>query len=183
MANTTNTRTIPLTQGYEAIVDADDYDMIMQWKWSAQRVQGGVRAVRSGPRGKHIEKREVFKMHRVIMSAPTGTIVDHINHDMLDNRKSNLRICTAKENSRNRRSAIGSKSRYIGVNWSNRYRKWEARLKIGGRSLWFGRYTEECDAARAYDAAAVIHYGEFANLNFTLATPTPTPPAWPRTMQ
>jgi AP2 domain/HNH endonuclease len=92
--------------------------------------------------------------------------VDHINGNGLDNRRTNLRPATSAENARNRRSQRGSSSPYKGVSWIRSRRNWRANLRVGDRLIHLGSYTDPADAARAYDAAALKYFGEFARLNF-----------------
>ncbi len=102
-------------------------------------------------------------MHRVILQPTDGKQTDHINHNTLDNRRQNLREATPLENSRNKKQGKG-KSRYKGV--SPVKGRWIAQIGIGGQN-YIGSYKTEIDAAKAYDAAAMKHFGEFARLNFT----------------
>jgi hypothetical protein len=100
------------------------------------------------------------------MNAPTGIEVDHRNHNGLDNRRSNLRLATGHQNQGNRRPQGGS-PRFKGVYLSRS--KWVAQIRFGGSKRYLGRFTVEEDAARAYDAAARLIFGEFACTNFNLA--------------
>lgn len=107
------------------------------------------------------------KLHRLVVNAPDGVLVDHKNHDKADCRKSNLRLATDAQSVRNRRKLRRSgkpASPYIGV-----YRNgagWIARICIDGRRVSVGTYPTDEAAARAYDAAAAKNVGEFARLNF-----------------
>lgn len=121
-------------------------------------------------------KRIKFLLSRLVMKAPNGVYVDHINHDTLDNRKSNLRICTQSENMCNsfkRKTYRGKKttSQYKGVNWANDAKfsknQWRAYITINGKRCPLGRYYSEKMAAYAYDCAAKQNHGEFASLNFS----------------
>lgn len=96
---------------------------------------------------------------------PDGEI-DHMNGDKADNRIGNLRVASRIENNRNRKSHSGGSSKYCGVNWKAAARKWVAAIRIDGKRLHLGYFTDELEAARAYDAAAIKHHGEFANINF-----------------
>ncbi len=109
-------------------------------------------------------------MHRVIMVPSAGLIVDHINQNGLDNRRANMRLCTQSENKRNRASRPGSSSQFLGVSRSKRSTKWLATIRVGGQHIHLGYHADEADAARAYDAAALEYFGQFANPNF----PRPT---------
>lgn len=114
----------------------------------------------------HINGRAVMCfLHRVIMNAPPGVEVDHINGNTLDNRRCNLRICTHKENGRNQKSHGGS-SKYKGVSWHKQRRKWQAQIKVDGKNIHLGYFDDEEGTAFTYDVAARILFGDFARLNF-----------------
>ena len=159
-----DTKLIPLTQGLHAIVDAADYTWLSQWTWRALNQPHGFRAVRDSPRAGG--KRGLIWMHRVIMDVPDGVSIDHINHNPLDNRRSNLRICTIAENNRNSRSHKGSSSQYRGVHWDIPRGKWRVQIGSDKKVKHLGDYSCEIEAAKAYDAAARTYHGEFANPNF-----------------
>lgn len=154
---------IPLTRGYVAIVDDEDFEHLSQFKWYASGKPGNVYAVRkppmvNGKRGGNIG------MHREIMQA-IG--VDHKNGNTMDNRRENLRLATEQQNAANRRKTRSkTSSQYIGVTWHVREKIWYAACC----NKFLGRFTSEHDAAVAFDVAARIEYGEFAKLNF----PTPS---------
>lgn len=155
------TRSIALTKGYAALVDDEDYEMLMEVKWFAHAEGRSIYATRKTSRK---EGHKCLRMHRLIMSAPDGMEVDHVNHNGLDNRRENLRLCTHVENSRNSRRRACNTSGYKGVYKCDH--KWRAIIGLGGRTHHLGTHATEELAARAYDAAALLHYGAFANLNF-----------------
>ncbi len=146
---------IPLTRGLQAIVDAEDYEWLSQYKWHANpsKRNGTIYAARS------VGHSSVL-MHRMIMRPPKGKVVDHINGNGLDNRRCNLRICNRQENARNRRKHVGGKSRFIGV--YPRGKKWGAF--VGHQHV--GVFEDEVEAAKARDRRALAMYGEHAWLNF-----------------
>lgn len=150
---------IPLTQGKFAIVDDADYEWLNQWKWHFARQTGyAARKDWSGGKPKYL------LMHRVILNAPKHLQVDHINGDGLDNRRCNIRLATAAQNSWNQKAISSSISEYKGVSfYDNRF---VVRIFVNGGNLYFGGFTDECLAARIYDFAAVKYYGEYARLNF-----------------
>ncbi len=151
-------RRIPLTRGKYAIVDPKDYEWLVKYKWHANGRQGGILYAVN-------QKRQ--RMHRLIMNAPKEKLVDHINGNGLDNRRANLRLATYTQNSWNSRHGIGQgTSRYKGVIWYKRNKKWEAVISVNGRRKHLGYYKKEIDAARAFDKAAKERRGEFAVLNF-----------------
>lgn len=151
---------IPLSGGHYALVDAADYEWLSRYNW---RLHTGY-AMRQ-------EKGRRLYMHREIMRPPEGTLIDHANCDKLDNRRGNLRMCTRRENMRNKGKHMKSASRFKGVGYSKARRKWYALLRVEGVRFWMGYFEDEAEAARAYDRKAVEIFGEFANLNF--------PEEWP----
>ncbi len=153
-------RTISLTRGYSAIVDDDDYETLAKHKWYATVCKHTVYAMRREGGG----DRRCHYMHRDILSATGSIMVDHIDHNGLNNSRANLRLATRSQNLCNRRSKEGSASRYLGVG-RNRD-KWVARIRKGGKQRTLGYFSDEADAARAYDTAARELHGEFARPNF-----------------
>lgn len=153
-------RYLPLSQGYVALVDDEDFDFLLGFSWYAKKASG-----RKGSQY-YPTNWKVGKMHRLIMNCPKGMQVDHINHNPMDNRKCNLRIriCTIKENLRNRRRKPKSSSRFLGVHPSGR--KWYATIGVDYKHIYLGTFETQEEAAKAYDLNAQKYFGEFANLNF-----------------
>lgn len=151
-----STLTIPLSQGRVAVVDAEDYESLAEFKWSAVRRPHTFYAVRHRylPDG----RRRLIRMHTQI----TGFArVDHADGNGLNNRRANLRDASASENSGNTRSRGGS-SLYRGVTWHVGDLKWQA----SAARRYLGQFDTEEAAALAFDAAARTEWGEFATLNF-----------------
>ena len=100
------------------------------------------------------------------MKCPDGFQVDHINHDTLDNRKINLRICTVAENQYNQQiKNVKKTSKYKGVSWSPRHKSFRADIYKGEGHWFLGYYKDEFEAAQAYDKKAIELFGEFARPN------------------
>jgi hypothetical protein len=105
-------------------------------------------------------------MHRQVANPPDDLLVDHINHNGLDNRRSNLRFATDSTNQQNARKSITkTTSRFKGVDFVKPTGKWRARISVAGKRLFLGSFTDELDAALAYDNAARKYFGEYACLN------------------
>jgi hypothetical protein len=151
-------RFIPLTKGKVSIVDAEDYGWLSKYKWHAVNTGGKFYAYRCR------NKRSISR-HRMIMGEPKGKIVDHKDGNSLNNRRSNLRICTTAENLRNRRRTGGA-SRYKGVCFVKRLNKWRAEITFNRRQIHIGLFKDEISAGKAYDRAAKKYFGEFTFLNF-----------------
>ena len=159
-------REILLTQGQVALVDDSDFEFLSQWKWCARYSNGHWDALRSS-RTKD-GKCYTIKMSRQILGLELGDKRqgDHQNHNTLDNRRDNLRICTNQENNMNRMSNQNSSSKFKGVSWYERCKKWQVHIQIDGGRKHIGYFNKEKNAALAYDAAAIREFGEFAHLNF-----------------
>ncbi|MGD0551230.1 MAG: HNH endonuclease signature motif containing protein [Sedimentisphaerales bacterium] len=158
-------RRIYLGEGEWTIVDADVYYQLGHLKW---HIKGCNRerfyAVRDVKIGRWQTKQ--LGLHREIMDAPKGLVVDHKNGDSLDNRRANLRLATYSQNHQNVPKRKNTSSRFIGVSFNKRGEKWSASIGYEGKVIWLGYFDNEIDAAHAYDAAARKYYGEFARLNF-----------------
>lgn len=156
---------IQLTQGQEALVDDEDYDKVAKYKWRAKWGGQCFYAVRM-PWNKG--KRHEIKMHRFILDAPGNMLVDHRNYNGIDNRRSNLRLCSHSQSQYHRRSHKGT-SRFKGVSLRKKNKKWYAQIKHKRKAIWIGEYKDETKAAKAYDRKAKELFGEFAHLNFGLS--------------
>lgn len=152
--------TIPLTQNACAIVDPEDFGLLDEHKWWLRATSEHLRYAARKENGKMIY------MHREILNTPAGMHTDHINGNGLDNRKSNLRICTPTQNQHNSIKWANTSSRFKGVSWKKSARKWEAYIRINKKLIHLGHYNSEIKAAEAYDDKAIEIFGEFANLNF-----------------
>ncbi len=152
-------RIIPLTQGKFAVVDPEDYDALTKYKWYA---------IKRGRQYYAVAKlgRKKVRMHRLIMKSPRNKVVDHINHNGLDNRKANLRLATAQQNTWNKPKQKGSySSQYKGVAWIKDKQRWRSKITYNGRDISLGYFDDEKAAARAYDRKAKELFGEYASLN------------------
>ena len=153
-------RLIELTFGKYAIVDAQDYDRLSKYKWFALERGRSLYAKTFLLNGKPLH------MHRLVTSAPPHLVVDHINHNGLDNRKQNLRLCTHAQNQKNTRPRSGGTSKYKGVHWEKTKKKFRAKIMYNRKSIHLGYFDDEIAAAKAYDKKAKELFGEYAYLNF-----------------
>lgn len=144
-----------------AMIDRADAELVVPSRW--QLVNGYARTER-----RIAGRRTYTYMHRLIVAAPAGIEVDHLNLDRLDNRRSNLRLATRSQNMANGGQRSDNSSGYRGVSWSSRDRIWQVHVRIDGKSRYVGRFDDLEAAARAYDAAAAAAFGQFARLNFPL---------------
>ncbi len=160
-------RKIPLTQGKFAIVDVEDYEQLSIYKWFAVKYGRCFYAARKGISKTTRRKTRSIPMHRQILNVPDDKVVDHINHNGLDNRKANLRIVTVLQNSWNARKQNGNlSSKYKGVSLTKRTRRWKAKISYKGKNIYLGCFDDEYSAAKAYDKKAAELFGEYAVLNF-----------------
>lgn len=152
---------IPLTQGRQAIVDDEDYEVVRKYKWSLKT---------SSDKKRHyvttrINNKTAY-LHRLIMNPPKHLEIDHRNHNCLDNRKCNLRICTHSQNMQNSMKKTNCKSKYKGIYWEKKKSKWRPTINDGNHNIYLGYYESEIEAAKAYDKKAIELFGEFAFVNF-----------------
>lgn len=156
-ASDDNVRQIALGHGRFAIVDAADYEWLSRYKWCASNKQGTIYAIRRTKKGKTVY------MHREVTRAPKGTVVDHIDHNTLNNRQCNVRVCTDRQNQANK-GPHGGASGYVGVYPRNG--NWEAGITWRGRHYYLGRFSDPVEAAKARDRKAYELHGPYAYLNF-----------------
>lgn len=139
-----------------ALADDADFEDLMQYRWI--HVHGYAY---------RCEGRKTVMMHRHILGVTDRRVsVDHIDANKLNNTRSNLRLCNQSQNCANNRKKKGtSTSLYKGVIYDARRGLWRAEIKVNYRAMHLGRFSTEVEAAMAYDAAAILHFGEFARPN------------------
>jgi hypothetical protein len=165
-------RKIYLGEGRFALVDPEDFYWLNSFHWYAEIKSKLIYAARNVILAG--EKKIIFSMHREIMNAPDGLLVDHKNCDTLDNRRENLRLATRAQNNCNRRKTKSkTSSRFIGVCFHKRHQRWCVDIRHNGKKIWLGSFVSEIDAAHAYDEAAKKYHGEFARLNFPEVAASP----------
>ena len=164
------------------LVDDDDYELVSQYTWTVVKKSSGKLYARTkiphpsgemierkDKKGKYRRKRAALMMHTLIMKTPEGYYIDHINPKRtLDNRKSNLRVCTHQQNCFNRSLSTLNKSGFKGVCYDKNHKskKWRAYITHNAKNMSLGSYKTKEEAARAYDEKAKELFGEFAHLNF-----------------
>jgi hypothetical protein len=146
---------LSLPGGLSVLVDEQDAEWLSRYRWRAIRIRHTWYAVRADSDG-------LVYMHREILDAPAGLIVDHRDGNGLNNTRANLRLVTARENAINAAKRAGCSSRHRGVDWCKSMRAWRVRVWPDGREQLVGYYTTEEEAAEARRRAAVTVYGEFA---------------------
>ena len=151
---------IKLSNGFTCLVDDDDFQYLKQFNWHYTDY------------AYRVENKKRIWMHKEILNVHEDSLVqvDHINHNKLDNRKENLRTCSAKQNLQYRskvksRKGVPTSSKYIGVYFKKKEKLWSAGIYSKGNEQFLGGYESEEDAARAYNVKAKEIYGEFAPLN------------------
>jgi hypothetical protein len=158
-------KVIKVSQGFHTLVDDDDYNNLNVFNWLPQKLSKTVYARKQ-------EKGKFQYMHRIIMNAKKGEIVDHKNGDGLDNRKFNLRKCTRSENGCNRGKDKDNSSGYKGVqyitNKQKRVKRWVATITKNKRNICVGYFHTKEEAALAWNEAAKKYHGEFAKLNIII---------------
>ena len=158
-------KTIELSNGDKAFVDDEDLERLSKHHWWAQSRRKG----KSVARAKIGDK--CILMHRFIMNAQEGQIIDHIDGNPLNNQKANLRFCTTSQNLMNRGINNTNTTGYKGVSWAKGLKKYMACIRVKGKNKHLGYFSDAIEAAKVYDKAILEHHGEFAWLNFSKEEP------------
>ena len=147
---------IGLTKGKYAIVDAIDYELVSQYNWYTQNANGVFYAA-SRIKGK------IVLLHRFLLGLKFGDkrCGDHINHNTLDNRRENIRICTRQQNQQNRRVQSNCKSRLKGAYRCTGSKTWTSRINVNGKDIYLGTFKTKELAHKAYQQAAQKYFKEF----------------------
>ncbi len=141
-----------LKGGKTFIIDLDDFDKIKNIRWSLETGDYLAGYTESGKR---------VRMHRLIANCPKGSIVDHINHNTLDNRKSNLRICNSKENAKNHKVNSKNKSGFSGVTYRKDNKKWRATITADYKIINLGCFNTKEEAIEARKRAEIKYFKDF----------------------
>jgi hypothetical protein len=160
---------IPLSKGKVALVDDEDYEWLIRWKWhygcaTENDNKSGYAMHDNGKHGKLGNKRSI-RMHHIVLGCESNIEIDHIDGNTLNNQKYNLRPVTHQQNSFNRKPNRNHSSKYKGVVWSKQHGKWRSRIRINQQLKHLGYFTDENEAALAYNKAAFELFGEYARLN------------------
>jgi hypothetical protein len=154
---------IKLTKDKFALVDKDDFERLSKFNWHTSGCSGSsvlFYAARSRWDSNSKIKKTIL-MHREIINPKEGFVVDHINGNGLDNRRSNLRICSKAENQRNMKRNVRNTSGYKGVSFFKRDNKWRSSIRINGKEKNLGHYVCKIEAYAAYLKASKEYFGEF----------------------
>ena len=150
-----------LPNGNVCFIDELDLPIMAQFRWRSVFIAGITYVVTNVRKG---DRRVTAYLHRIIMRPPPGVHIDHIDHDGLNNQRSNLRLCSRSENMRNQvKRRRATSSRFKGV--SRAGHRWCAQLEIDGKHIRLGSHDTEEQAAAAYNAGAVLYFGSFAHVN------------------
>jgi AP2 domain len=156
-------RVIPLSKGLHAIISVEDYEYLSQFRWHAKwsSTNKTYYVVRNVPIHEG-RKGRISEMHREVLRASKGILVDHKNHHPIDNRRENLRFANESQNSQNRRNRSDNTSGYKGVSWHQTKNKWGAYISVRNKIKHLGYFDKAEDAYKARTKAAEELHGEFA---------------------
>jgi hypothetical protein len=161
---------LQLSQGQTAIIDDADLPLANQYKWWVQKVNSGSYYAITNYKDENGRRHRLY-LHRLLMNPQPGFVVDHKDGNTLDNRRSNLRVCTHSQNmlAHRRPKSSGKRSQYRGVRYVTKgKRHWSATITHQGNVRHLGVFFTEAEAAQARDRAAVELCGEFAVLNIPI---------------
>ena len=134
-----------------ALIDLEDVDIIKEYKWNLRNNDG------------YISNKKVGLLHRLIMNPDNDMVVDHINHNKLDNRKSNLRICTQQQNTMNTSLSKNNTSGIAGICWDKLRSKWKSYININSKRINLGYFNTKKEAIEARKQAELEYFGEYRN--------------------
>ncbi len=137
------------------IINTKNIPKITGIRWSLDNTATGY--ARSGP--KHVN----IRLHRLITDAPKDMMVDHINHNTLDNREENLRVCTRSQNGMNRKTNSNTTSGHRGVYWNEDTDKWAAQISVNNAMTYLGLYDTKGEAIVVRNNAEIREFGDFRN--------------------
>lgn len=159
-------KTIPLSQGQFSIVDDEDYAELSKHEWFADfnKHTNSFYAKRN-VKVKNKSTSTIVRMHRIIMRAPKGMHVDHINHNTIDNRKHNLRIVTNSQNQMNKKKQTNNTSGVTGVGWHSRDKIWRAEISVDGKTKYLGSFILMDKAIEIRKAAEEKYFGKHSYNN------------------
>jgi hypothetical protein len=146
---------IPLTKGKFALVDEEDFERLIKFRWCLTNRYPSRRVVTGH------KKSRIQYLHRFLMGNPTVLQIDHRNGNKLDNRKENLRLATNTQNNWNKGKTSRNTSGVAGVSWFKQTRKWHAQIRVGGKRLHLGYFSSLDEAAQARNRVAKEKHGEF----------------------
>ncbi len=135
------------SKGEKFLIDAEDYGKVSKYSWCINETGYVVTGKTGGG---------LIRLHRFVMKARKGEYVDHIYHEITDNRKSKLRLCSNAENTKNRKNVKG-------YTWDKKNRKYQAKIRLNGKTIHMGRFETEDEARLAYCTKALELFGEFAH--------------------
>lgn len=161
------TARIHLTQGMTTVIDWCDLQRLLRIRWMVQKTARG-RFYVVGWAGHGRTGRKGVSLHRFILDAPSGVVVDHRDGNELRNTRDNLRIASKSQNAANSLRSSANTSGFKGVSWNCKDQRWVAKIKASGHETFLGLFSDPRNAALAYDDAARTMFGEFAAVNFPL---------------
>ena len=149
-------------RGHKITLDDAGVNLFLSYTWQVLKLNSGPRLARKqtltpGRSGKST----TILFHRELLSCPDDKIVDHINHDSLDNRLCNLRICTKSQNGMNKKKSWNKTSRFKGVYWNKKYNKWSVYVIADKKKHFFGYFDDEEFARTVYIENAKRLHGDF----------------------
>ena len=137
------------SKGEEFYFDLEDYDLIKNYTWYV------------GDKGYIKAENEDITLHRVVMRAKEGDVIDHIFHKKFDNRKSQLRFVTNSQNQMNRDIGKNNTSGHRGISWHKKHQKWIAQIGVMGKLKYLGLFSDIEDAIKARKEAEKKYFGEY----------------------
>ena len=161
---------IPLTRGYVALVDDEDYERVSAFKWHTLIIYRKDKTIANTYAVRTPSKQRSMLLHRFVLNALDSPLnVDHHpDPSGLNCRKTNLRLATSRQNSQNRRESTSNRAGMKGVTWRKDHAKWVAYIVVNGKRKYLGEFDDREEAGKAYDSSCIEHFGTFGKTNVDL---------------
>lgn len=139
------------------IIDTEDLNLVKDYQWHIENSRANLQYGQASTNGKLPSK--TIRIHRLII--PDSVQIDHINHNGLDNRKSNLRTCNNRENNCNKNFSRNPKSGYTGIRYNEKANSYYVRMMVNKREISLGHYKSLEEAIEARKQGEEKYFGEF----------------------
>lgn len=156
---------VKLKNNHTLLIDDADWNLVKNFKWTAHKKPPNNCYYAIATDYSSGKKKTIY-LHNLLINKPSAFTIDHINGDGLDNRRQNIRLATKSQNAGNQKLRANNKTGFKGVCFHKQHKLYMATIKVNYKGIHLGYFKTPESAAKAYDKAAIKHFGKFAKLNF-----------------